>query len=387
LLVAAVVVVHRLMVGPPATRFVLLAIGLSMSSILWVLRPQIVTLLAVPVLASLLVRERYWPIPVLFLVWANAHAGVSLGGLVLGGATAAAFVRWRLHGTPQDRRRLLALAVVLPLSTLATMATPLGAGIFRFIWESTSRIHAIGIDEWQPVLPTAPLEITFYAAVLAVVVLAVRRRRAFIAPDGDLASWGDWALAAGVVALLPLAFRSVRNIAPFLMLLIPLASRLLGARGLPIPWLRRSRAPSADHPRLNLALLAGAAVAAIVVVALAYRAQVSRLGWHAVSDGAIAAIRGCDGPLYNAYNQGGYVIWSAPERPVFVDSRQDPYPMPFLLDFLAVERKQTSHHALFERWGIRCAFLANDSPTVEALRRDGWVTRYRDDKWTVSARP
>ena len=387
LLVVAIVVVHRLMVGPPAARFVLLAIGLSMSSILWVLRPQIVTLLAVPALALLLVRERYWPIPLLFLAWANAHAGVSLGGLVLGGATAAAFLRWRVRGEPEDRRRVVALAVVLPLSALAAMATPLGPGIFAFIWESTSRIHAIGIDEWQPVLPTAPLEISFYAAVLALVVLAIRRRRAFIARDGELASWGDWALAAGTLALLPLAFRSVRNIAPFLMLLTPLASRLLGPRGLPIPWLRRPRADSADHPRLNLALLAGAAVAAIVVVALAYRGEAKRLGWHALSDGAIAAIRSCDGPLYNAYNQGGYLIWSVPERPVFVDSRQDPYPLPFLLDFLAVERKQTSHHALFERWGIRCVFLANESPTVEALRRDGWVTRYRDDQWTVSARP
>ena len=128
-------------------------------------------------------------------------------------------------------------------------------------------------------------------------------------------------------------------------------------------------------------------MAAFVVVALAYRGEAKRLGWHAVGDGAIAAIRSCDGPLYNAYNQGGYLIWSAPERPVFVDSRQDPYPLPFLLDFLAVERKQTPHHALFERWGIRCAFLSNaTSPTIPALISDGWTTRFKDQDWTVLPR-
>ena len=385
LLFVALWLVHRLMAGPTTTRFLVLAVGFAMSSCVWVLRPQVVTLAAVPILATLIVRERYWPIPLLFVVWANAHAGVSLGGLVLFGATVAAVLRWRQTRALADRRRARVLAIVLPFAALATMATPLGAGIFRFVWQSTSRIYALGIDEWQPTLPTAPLEATFCACTLAVVVLTIKRRRAFLATgDGHLASWGDWALAAGALALMPLAFRSVRNIGPFLMLAVPFASRVLAPDVL-LP--RRLRQPPRDndHPRVNLGLLAGVALVAAGGVAAAYRTGFTRLGWHPVSAGAIAAVRGCDGPLYNTYNEGGFLIWFAPERRVFADSRQDPYPLPFLLDLLAVERAQAPYRPLFERWGVRCAFLSVDSPTVPALTRDGWTTRYADGAWAVLA--
>jgi hypothetical protein len=413
LLFGALLLVHGLMRGPASTRFLVMAVGFAMSSCVWVLRPQIVTLAAMPVLATLLVRERYWPIPLLFLVWANAHAGVSLGGLVLVGAAAAAFLRWRILRGADDHRRALSLAVVLPLAAVATMATPLGAGIFGFVWRSTTRIHALGIDEWQPTLPTAPLEATFGACTLALVVLAVKRRRAFLpAGGGAMASWGDWALAAGALALMPLAFRSVRNIGPFLLLAVPLASRLLAqnpprvphlpamssdrqsrssldalARHRLLPERFRRREASPDHPRFNLALLAGVALLAAGAIAAAYRTGFARLGWHPVAPGAIAAVRGCDGPLYNTYNEGGFLLWFAPERPVFADSRQDPYPLPFLLDLLAVERAQAPYRPLFERWGIRCAFLADGSPTIAALTRDGWATRYADRAFTVLAAP
>jgi hypothetical protein len=387
LLIGGLWLVHRLMTGPALTRFLILAIGLSMSSCVWVLRPQIVTLAAVPALATLLVRERYWAIPPLFLIWANAHAGVSLGGLVLGGATAAAFLRWRMVRGVADGRRARSLAIVLPLAALATMATPLGAGIFTFVWRSTSRIHALGIDEWQPTLPTAPLEATFCACTLALVVLAIKRRRAFVpGADGGLATWGDWALAAGALALLPLAFRSVRNIGPFLMLAVPFASRLL-ARDQLLPERLRRRPDGADHPTFNLALLAGVALLAAGGIVAAYRTGFARLGWHPVAPGAIAAVRGCDGPLYNTYNEGGFLIWFAPERAVFADSRQDPYPLPFLLDQLAIERAQTPYRPLFDRWQIRCAFLAHGSPTIAALTRDGWTTRYADRAFAVLAAP
>jgi hypothetical protein len=72
---------------------------------------------------------------------------------------------------------------------------------------------------------------------------------------------------------------------------------------------------------------------------------------------------------------------------VFIDSRQDPYPLPFLLDFIAVEHGERPYRPLFDRWGIRCAFLSTSSPTVAALGADGWATRFRDGDWVVLAAP
>ncbi|HVV49184.1 MAG TPA: hypothetical protein VHO06_05975, partial [Polyangia bacterium] len=84
LVLGAGAVVYRLMVGPRTTRFALLIVGLSIAASAWSLRPQLLTLFLLPVLVWLLARERWLVIPPFFLLWANAHGGVALGGVVLG---------------------------------------------------------------------------------------------------------------------------------------------------------------------------------------------------------------------------------------------------------------------------------------------------------------
>jgi hypothetical protein len=111
------------------------------------------------------------------------------------------------------------------------------------------------------------------------------------------------------------------------------------------------------------------------------------LNWRPLPEGVLAAVRACPGPLYNHYNEGGYLIWLLPDRKVFVDNRQDPFPLPFLLEHVRVESGQLPHGPLFRRFGVRCSFLAADSPTVAALEREGWRSLYRDDKWSVQAAP
>ena len=144
--------------------------------------------------------------------------------------------------------------------------------------------------------------------------------------------------------------------------------------------------PSPDHPRLNLGLLVGGALCRRRGRdGVALRAP-DGLDWRPIA--ARRARRACapaTGPLYNHYDEGGYLIWFVPEKPVFIDSRQDPYPLPFMLEHVAVERGQAALPPAVRALGIRCAFLPVESPTVAALDRDGWTTRYRDEKWTVLA--
>jgi hypothetical protein len=383
-IVGALMLVYRLMVGPLLTRFVILAATLSLSSCVWALRPMVFTLFCVGLLAWLLVRERYRYVPPLFLLWANAHGGVVLGGVLLAAAAATALVRWRVRGEAEDRRRLLALAVVLPLAGVATLLTPLGRHLFGYVIETAGRGHALQITEWDPTLPTDVLGALFWVVALGFWVTLVLRRRALAT-----ATWGDWVLVAGAVLLFPIAVRSLRNVSPFLMLAGPAASRLLG----PTFRFRLSRAnttarpASPDNPALNLTLLVGATVAALAVLAAGWRSGAGPLDWHPVSGEALGALRGCSGPLYNDYESGGYLIWFAPERPVFVDNRQDPYPLPFLLEHIAVERGQQPYRSLFDRWGIRCAFLPAGGKITKRLVTDGWTTHFRDDRWAVLAAP
>ena len=94
LVMGAAALTWRLMVGSLALRAVLMSTGLALSSCVWVLRPHLLTMFLLALLLTLLVRERWRWIPPLFLLWANAHGGVVLGGLALAAAWAAAVLRW-----------------------------------------------------------------------------------------------------------------------------------------------------------------------------------------------------------------------------------------------------------------------------------------------------
>jgi hypothetical protein len=381
-ILTGIALAHRLMVGHWGVRFLLLSIGVQLAS-LWALRPYLVTQCFVVLLAWLLARERLRVIPLLFLVWANFHGGVALGGLVLGAVTVAAWLRFARDRTPGDKRRAITLAVVLALAGLATCATPLGFGIFGFVWESTSRLYALGIREWRPTLPITFLGVTYWLVAIGFVALVVKRRRALA-----VASWADWAVVAAALALLPPAFRSFRNNFPFVMLATIATSRLLGADfHIRMPWPRLRALAEGEHPRINAAVVGALGLVVALFVGRAYATQDEKLEWRPVSDGALAAVRACDGPLYNHYGDGGYLIWFAPERRVFVDSRQDPYPLPFLREIVEVERGRAPYQPLFQRWRIRCSFLNVESPTSDALARDGWVTRFRDDAYVVMSAP
>ncbi len=380
LILAAAVTAYRLMVGPPLTRFVFMTVGLAIAASAWRLRPQLLTIFLLPVLVWLLARERHRFIPPFFLVWANAHGGVALGGVVLAVCTAAALLRWLVRRAPDDRRRAITLAAVLPLSALAVAATPLGFHIYRFVVASAARSSALQIAEWFVLRPDTLFGLLFWAATIAFVLLLVARWRAIAAGD-----WADWVVVAAGLALLPLGIRSARNIGPFLILAMPAASRALG----PTFRFRLSRNPrpaSPEHPGLNLALLLGLGAAALAVVAVGWRAQPARLYWHPFDGGALRALDRCPGPLFNFYGDGGSLVWFAPSRPDFVDGRQDPFPFELLRQSFAVE-EGAPYQTLFARFGVRCAFIPAKAKLVDRLRDDGWRAQFLDHDWAVLSAP
>ncbi len=383
LILAAAAVVYKTMVGPRLTRFVLLTLGLAIASCAWSLRPQLLTLFLLALLVWLLVRDRQlFLIPPYFLLWANAHGGVALGGVVLAVCTAAAALRWLRTRAPDDRRRARTLALVLPLAGLAVAATPLGFHIYRFVIASAARSYAVQIAEWFVLRPDSLFGLLFWAATVAFAILIVGRRRAIAAGD-----WADWAVVAAALALLPLGIRSARNIGPFLTLAMPAASHALG-RTFRFRLRRRPdpRPASPDHPRANLVLLLGFGAVATAVVAVGWRGHPAALYWNPIGPGALRSLDTCPGPLYNFYGDGGSLVWFAPTHRDFIDGRQDPFPFWLLREGFAVERG-APYQPLFARFGVRCAFIPAKSKLVDRLRGDGWRAQFVDADWAVLAAP
>jgi hypothetical protein len=373
---SAFVLAYRMSVGATATRFVLMVAGVPISASVWALRPQIVSLALLALLVTLLVRERYRWLPLLFLLWANVHGAVVLGVAVLGAAAALAVVTAVRSHDAADKRRAITLAAMVPVAALLTAATPLGTRLWSFIVESIGRSQKTVIVEWMPAYPNGPVEIGFWVLALAFVVLLWRRWR-------TLTTWSDRVSVLAAVVVLPLAIRAVRNIPPFLLLAVPAASRLLGPD---FKLARKTAAPSAEHPRLNLALLGGLALFGVAIVGVAWAVPLPMLGWQPLSPGVVAAVRACKPPLYNRYNEGGYLIWFVPQKPVFIDSRQDPYPFEFVHDAVLNDGHATVDET-FARWGIQCALLPTDSQTIARLRAKGWRPSFSDQKLAVLVPP
>jgi hypothetical protein len=182
--------------------------------------------------------------------------------------------------------------------------------------------------------------------------------------------------------LLPLALRAIRNVPPFLLVAVP-AITALAHRG---DAVRRANGLARENLRLNAALLMAAAVVAGLVVALAWMAPAPSLGWRPIGSQAAAAVSTCGEPLYNTYDDGGVLIWFAPSQKVFIDNRQDPYPLPLLQAAHQVEITG-DYEGVFSQCGIRCAALPRASPTAQRLATDaGWTLKYADARWILFTR-
>ena len=85
-------------------------------------------------------------------------------------------------------------------------------------------------------------------------------------------------------------------------------------------------------------------------------------------------------------DDGGYLIWFLREKPVFIDSRQDPYPPAFVLEAGVVETTG-AYEETFARHHITCAFLPAASPVRPRLQQAGWWASFSDEKWAVLQAP
>ncbi|HKT79061.1 MAG TPA: hypothetical protein VJP86_02490 [Vicinamibacterales bacterium] len=358
---AAIVTLSWMMVWSLIPGRSLVRIGLSVLALgatagEWSIRPQIFTLLFLAVTARCLVRRRHALLPLVFLIWANLHGGVTLGVVFLGAAT---LVEIAAAGAIVTKP-----LIQMVIATLLTMATPLGWSLWTEIPGSVARLQSYRVQEWRPPDFTDPMLLPLLVLVVLFVVLFLRERPWRAISTDDVLLW------ASVAMFLP-AFSLSRNLPALEVAMVPAVGQLLSRR----LSVKTSQQLRTERPLLNAGLVAAALIAATVVVAGAWRAPSPRLAWQPLSSDAIAALRSCPGPLYNTYDDGGYVIWFAPEVRVFIDSRQDPYPADLVREHIAVE-DSGNYQALFTRFGIRCALGATDSRVMQQLREDGWRTSF-----------
>jgi hypothetical protein len=354
---AAVAGSWRLMRGPWELRIGLLAWLMIVTASEWSVRPQVVSLALLVLMAHLIVRGRFAWLPVLCVVWANAHAMVVFG-VAMSAAVALEAVIW----SRAEAKQAIAVAAAC---AAAPMISPLGWSYWPHALLTISVSRQLQIQEYQ--MPLAASDLPFWAAVSVLIVVTILNRRTLRSRPR-----ADRILLIASFVLAVAAATAARNVAFFAVIAAPAVSRLWPVRA---AALRRPPRP-AGAVAWGVALIV-LAVSTVAVAAM-WRDNGARLGWQPMSPATIEAVRHCPDPIFNQMRDGGPLMWALPSRRVFADSRVDAYPLALLRRSREIDLGG-DYSALFRDYGIRCAIATTDSTLGERLARDPSMTIIHSD--------
>jgi hypothetical protein len=318
-----------------------------------------------------------WAIPPLFAVWINAHGSWPIGilflaiylasGLFEGSWGTILAERW-----PQPQRDKLFL--VLILSVVALFLNPYGWRLVAYPFHITlgHKLTTGTVEEWQTLDFHSLRGKIAYLAIAALLILNMARKR----------TWPLYELLFTLVAILA-AFTYTRFLVLAGIIICPLLAREFTFFHGP----EKQPEKNNDKPILNLALLA--ILAAIIVTNVPSQSKLQEQIASAYPEKAAAYLRTTklDGPILNDFGWGGYLEWSDPSIPFFIDPRADIFDqwgvLQEYIDTTSIKRP----FEVIDKYRIRYVLFPKKDPIIYLLTHTpGWTPIYQDDNAIVLER-
>ncbi|MBN1201174.1 MAG: hypothetical protein JXJ20_04895 [Anaerolineae bacterium] len=374
--------------GTVYVRAFVVVLGAAAAAVFWSPRPQMFSFMlgaAVLYVLHLYKRrqiDRLWLIPLIMLLWANLHGGFAIGFILLFGSIIGEVIGNLFNGDDErvvTWRRLRKMLLITAVSVLMIAINPHGVKMLGYPF----RTVGIGvlqdfIQEWaapdfhQP--QTWPFALLLLG-VLAAVGLSSRR-----------IDWTDLTLVTGTGLM---ALMAGRNIALFAVAATPVLSRHVDAwltdRGWQIRPVRRVRGRML---LLNWALLVLVLLGGLAKIAAALNEETVRKAQEEFFPVEVAEFLNetpPPGKLFNSYNWGGYLMFAAPDVPVYVDGRTDLYDDDFLRDYLDVVFIRDGWDQQLDEQEIGFVAIEADSILATMLRTqpEKWDEKLFDDGRSV----
>jgi hypothetical protein len=374
---AGMALVYAMCEGNAYARAFAVVLGGAAAAVFWSPRPQMFSFAlgaAVLYLLHLYKRrqiDRLWLIPLLIVLWVNLHGGFAIAFILLLGTIAGEVLGNLLGDTrPSVVRgaRLGKLVGVTAVSVPLVALNPYGLRMLAYPFDTVG-IGALQdfIQEWAT--PDFHEAQTWPFLLLLLGIIAA------FGISGRRADWTDLTLVAGTAAM---ALLAGRNIALFALVATPVLTRHLDAWLTERGWQVRPRRRIGGRMLVVNWVLLGVIVAgAMVKASAALGRETMREAQAELFPVELAAYLEQTRPagnLFNSYNWGGYLIFAAPQVPVYVDGRTDLYNDEFLRQYLDVLLLRHEWEASLERQEI-------DLVAIEAQSALAGALRLRADRW------
>ncbi len=345
------------------------------------IRPQMVGYLLLTIELVLVhlgrTRDPRWFLflPPLLAIWVNCHGSFFLGIVVATVFLLCSFFDFQvgsLVSVRWDRRSQQWMAMSLLLSVAALFLNPVG--LRQVLYPLDTLLHQplslSHVDEWMPLQMNSTRGLGVLAILACILLLAIVRRSTLFFDEIVLLSLGIW-----------LAANHRRMVFVFGILAAPILSRLLSPY-----W--EGYDPARDRPLPNAVLIA----LSLLVATLAFpgRANLARQVAQGSPVQAVEFINAhrLPGNMLNDYVYGGYLIWAAPDHPVFVDGRGDVFEWTGVLDeFGRWATLESNPNLLLNKYNIDFCLLARTSPMAQVLPfLPGWKMVYSDGMSVIFTR-
>lgn len=371
----------------PLISLLLIFLAAPATSIHWLPRPHMVTILLLVIWIDKLEQMRKGnPIrlssfPMIMLIWANLHGGFIFGLLALGAYGAAwAWERWMNKTTDQTGRTIFLAGI---LSLAASVVTP---DLWRN-WGAVLNNRSVYIlsrtTETMPPVLTDPTMFPFTLLLFLTIVLFAIHLKSSSASHIFLLT------GLGFTALL-----MARNIPLFAVACVPILSELsektLTRYG---AWSRFEKrfAGFGATSRLSPLVIVPVLLAALFFAAHNLKTNTSFFQF----DPQVFPVRASDwldenpqqGNMFNEFNWGGYLLdrmW--PHQRVFLDSQSDFYGEPLMREYETMLLAQGNWLDLLGKYQVDWVIIPPESPLADSLKNTGWVLLYGDETAVILAR-
>jgi len=314
-------------------------------------------------------------LPILLAIWINCHGSFILGIILAGVSLFTSFFSFQIGSLASKRwdrasRRMLLWATILSLAAL--FLNPAGIRQILYPFDTMLNMHILfgNVEEWAPLKMSDAGGVALLAVLLCVFLLVAARRSELFFDELLLLAIGAW-----------LAVSHMRMLIVFGILAAPVLSRQLSAC-----W----DAYNAKEDRIwpNAVMIA----VSLLVAWLAFPSR-QNLEKQVEATSPVKAVEFIranrfSGPMLNDYPFGGYLIWAAPEHPVFIDGRTDIYEWSGVLgEFGRWAMLQDDPNALLLKYKVAFCLLTPHSPMAHVLPLlHDWKLVYSDSNSVIFVR-